>query len=145
MKIGSRILITCRNKDVPIHANTSLRDPYQLRFLTDEERWELLEKRVFPKGTNCSTDLENLGKQIARKCYGLPLAIVVIAGILKKMAKMPSSWEKVEQKVTTYVAMEPKQCMEVLTLSYTHLPSHLKACFQHIGVFQKILIYKCRN
>ncbi|KAL9992489.1 putative P-loop containing nucleoside triphosphate hydrolase, leucine-rich repeat domain superfamily [Helianthus debilis subsp. tardiflorus] len=108
----SWILITCRNKNVAIHANTSLRDPYQLRFLTDEESWELLEKRVFPKGTRCSTDLENLGKQIARKCYGLPFAIVVITGILKKKAKAPSSWEKVEKKVTTYVAMEPKQCME---------------------------------
>ncbi|KAJ0836285.1 putative virus X resistance protein-like, coiled-coil [Helianthus annuus] len=106
---GSRILITSRNKDVAIHANTSLGDPYQLRFLTDAESWELLKKKVFPKGTRCSRELENLGKQIARKCYGLPLAIVVIAGILKKMDKAPSSWEKVEKNVTT---IEPKQCME---------------------------------
>ncbi|KAJ0645134.1 putative virus X resistance protein-like, coiled-coil [Helianthus annuus] len=129
---GSRILITSRNKDVAIHANTSLGDPYQLRFLTDAESWELLKKKVFPKGTRCSRELENLGKQIARKCYGLPLAIVVIAGILKKMDKAPSSWEKVEKNVTT---IEPKQCMEVLELSYKHLPYHLKACFLHFGVF----------
>ncbi|KAJ0538824.1 putative P-loop containing nucleoside triphosphate hydrolase, leucine-rich repeat domain superfamily [Helianthus annuus] len=131
---GSRILITSRNKDVAVHANTSL-DPYQLRFLTDDESWELLEKKVFPKGTRCSRELEDLGKQIARKCYGLPLAIVVIAGILKKKDKARSSWEKVEQKVNTYVAMEPEQCMEVLALSYNHLPYDLKACFLYFGVF----------
>ncbi|MFS7960675.1 putative virus X resistance protein-like, coiled-coil [Helianthus anomalus] len=131
---GSRILITSRNKDVAVHANTSL-EPYQLRFLTDDESWELLEKKVFPKGTRCSRELEGLGKQIARKCYGLPLAIVVIAGILKKKDKTRSSWEKVEQKVNTYVAMEPEQCMEVLALSYNHLPYDLKACFLYFGVF----------
>ncbi|XP_076914688.1 putative disease resistance RPP8-like protein 2 [Bidens hawaiensis] len=133
-KNGCRILITSRNKDVAVHANTTL-PPYQLRFLTDDESWELLEKKVFPKGTRCSRELENLGKQIARKCYGLPLAIVVIAGILKKRDKTPSSWEKVEQKVNTYVAMEPEQCMEVLALSYNHLPYDLKACFLYFGVF----------
>ncbi|KAI3795551.1 hypothetical protein L1987_38206 [Smallanthus sonchifolius] len=133
-KNGSRIVITSRNKDVAIHANTTL-PPYQLRFLTDDESWELLEKKVFPKGTRCVTELENLGKQIAKKCYGLPLAIVVIAGILKKKDKMRSSWEKVEEKVNTYVAMEPEQCMEVLALSYNHLPYDLKACFLYFGVF----------
>nr|GEU84761.1 putative late blight resistance protein homolog R1B-14 [Tanacetum cinerariifolium] len=133
-KNGSRILLTSRNKDVAIHANTSL-PPYQLRFLTDDESWELLEKKVFPKGTPCTKELEDLGKQIARKCYGLPLAIVVIAGILKKKDKTRSWWERVEEKVNTYVAMEPEQCMDVLALSYNHLPYDLKACFLYFGVF----------
>ncbi|KAK1416278.1 hypothetical protein QVD17_32067 [Tagetes erecta] len=133
-KNGSRIVITSRNKDVAVHANTSL-PPYQLRFLTDDESWELLEKKVFPKGTRCSGELESLGMQIARKCYGLPLAIVVITGILKKKDKTRSWWEKVEEKVNTYVAMEPEQCMDVLALSYNHLPYDLKACFLYFGVF----------
>ncbi|KAL8218549.1 hypothetical protein R6Q57_021922 [Mikania cordata] len=133
-KNGSRIVLTTRNKDVAIHANTS-HPPYQLRFLTDDESWELLEKKAFPKGTRCSKELEDLGKQIARKCYGLPLAIVVIAGILKKKDKTRSRWEKVEEKVNTYVAMEPEQCMDVLALSYNHLPYDLKACFLYFGVF----------
>ncbi|KAK9063793.1 hypothetical protein SSX86_017665 [Deinandra increscens subsp. villosa] len=133
-KNGSRIVLTSRNKDVAVHANTSL-PPYQLRFLTENESWELLEKKVFPKGTLCSGELESLGKQIAKKCYGLPLAIVVIAGILKKKDKTCSWWEKVEEKVNTYVAMEPEQCMDVLALSYNHLPYDLKACFLYFGVF----------
>ncbi|KAL4572859.1 hypothetical protein LXL04_019647 [Taraxacum kok-saghyz] len=131
---GSRILLTSRNKDVALHANTNL-PPYQLRFLTDDESWELLEKKVFPKGSRCSSELEDLGKQIAKKCYGLPLALVVIAGILRKKDKTRGWWEKVKEKVSTYVAMEPEQCMDVLALSYNHLPYDLKACFLYFGVF----------
>ncbi|KAL7589893.1 hypothetical protein Lser_V15G40183 [Lactuca serriola] len=133
-KNGSRILLTSRNKDVALHANTNL-PPYQLRFLTDEESWELLEKKVFPKGSRCSSELEILGKEIARKCYGLPLALVVIAGILRKKDKTRGWWEKVKEKVSTYVAMESEQCMDVLALSYNHLPYDLKACFLYFGVF----------
>ncbi|KAJ9553995.1 hypothetical protein OSB04_018040 [Centaurea solstitialis] len=133
-KNGSRIVLTSRNRDVALHANTN-RTPYQLRFLSDDESWELLEKKVFPKGRHCPKDLEDLGKQIAQKCYGLPLALVVIAGILHKKDKTRSLWEKVEEKVNTYVAMEPDQCMDVLALSYDHLPYYLKACFLYFGVF----------
>ncbi|KVH88773.1 disease resistance protein RPP13-like [Cynara cardunculus var. scolymus] len=133
-KNGSRILLTSRNKHVALHANTN-RPPYQLRFLTPDESWELLGKKVFPRGSHRPKELEDLGKQIARKCYGLPLALVVIAGILRKKDKTRSWWEKVEEKVNTYVAMEPEQCMDVLALSYNHLPYDLKACFLYFGVF----------
>ncbi|KAJ9552075.1 hypothetical protein OSB04_016120 [Centaurea solstitialis] len=133
-KNGSRIVLTSRNTSVALHANTN-RPPYQLRFLTEDESWELLEKKVFPKDSHCPDDLEDLGKRIAKKCYGLPLALVVIAGILHKKDRMRSSWEEVEKKVNTYVAKEPDQCMEVLALSYDHLPYDLKACFLYFGVF----------
>lgn len=108
-KNGSRILLTSRNKDVAQHANTTL-PLYQLRFLTDDESWELLENKVFPKGSRCSNEVENLGKQIAKKCYRLPLALVVIAGILRKKDKTRGWWEKVKEKLSTYVAMELEQC-----------------------------------
>ncbi|KAI3709388.1 hypothetical protein L2E82_39150 [Cichorium intybus] len=58
--------------------------PYQLRFLTHDESWEFLEKKVFPKGSRYSSELENIGNQITKKTYGLPLALVVIAGSSKK-------------------------------------------------------------
>ncbi|KAK1423638.1 hypothetical protein QVD17_18944 [Tagetes erecta] len=133
-KNRSRILLTSRNKDVAIHANTTL-PPYQLRFLTPEESWELLEKKAFPRGSSCPRELEKLGKQIASKCHGLPLAIVVIAGVLKKRDKTSRLWEQIEKKVNTYVAMEQEQCMDVLKLSYDHLPYDLKPCFFYFCVF----------
>ncbi|KAA8529828.1 hypothetical protein F0562_034368 [Nyssa sinensis] len=129
----SRILLTSRNRDVAVHANPDC-EPHHLRFLTDDESWELLQKKVFRKGS-CPSELETLGKQIARRCFGLPLAIVVIAGLLLNKDKTRDWWERVAESVSSYVSMNPEQCMDVLALSYNHLPYHLKACFLYFGVF----------
>ncbi|XP_022877138.1 putative late blight resistance protein homolog R1A-10 [Olea europaea var. sylvestris] len=132
-KLGSRILLTSRNTEV-----AKLADPYShphhLRFLTEEESWELLCRKVFGRGS-CPSELENLGKIIATKCCGLPLAIVVISGLLIKKDKNRDWWRKVAESVSSYVAKDPKQCMDVLALSYRHLPEHLKICFLYFGVF----------
>ncbi|PSR88102.1 Late blight resistance protein like [Actinidia chinensis var. chinensis] len=129
----SKILLTSRNREVANHANPD-RLPHNLRFLTDDESWELLEKKVFRK-ENCPSELVDLGKKIAKECGGLPLAIVVIAGLLMKRDKTCEWWEKVADSVSSYVARDPKQCMDILALSYIHLPYHLKACFLYFGVF----------
>ncbi|KAK6146620.1 hypothetical protein DH2020_020489 [Rehmannia glutinosa] len=131
--LGSRILMTSRNREVALHANPDSR-PHNLRFLTDDESWELLCRKTFRKEC-CPPELEELGKQIARKCYGLPLAIVVISGLLLKREKTRDWWKKVADSVSTYVAKDPKQCMDVLALSYRHLPDHLKVCFIYFGIF----------
>uniref|UniRef100_A0AAU7LKH8 NLR required for cell death 0 n=1 Tax=Actinidia chinensis TaxID=3625 RepID=A0AAU7LKH8_ACTCH len=131
----SKILLTSRNREVAIHAYPD-RPPHNLRFLTDDESWELLEKKVFRK-ENCPSELVDLGKKIAKECGGLPLAIVVIAGLLMKKDKTCEWWEKVAESVSSYVVRDPKQCMDILALSYRHLPYHLKACFLYFGVFPK--------
>ncbi|XP_052206156.1 putative late blight resistance protein homolog R1A-10 [Diospyros lotus] len=128
----SRILLTSRNNEVAIHATD--RNPYLLRFLNDDESWELLEKKVFRK-EKCPPELKDLGRGIAKECGGLPLAIVVIAGLLMKKEKTCDWWEKVAKRVSSYVARDPKQCMDILALSYNYLPYHLKACFLYLGVF----------
>lgn len=130
---GSRILLTTRNTEVALHANPEGL-PHHLRFLTHEESWELLSKKVFRKGS-CPLELEDIGLQIAKKCYGLPLAIVVVSGLLLKKEKTRDWWKKVANDVSSYVARDPKQCMDVLALSYKHLPDHLKVCFIYFGVF----------
>ncbi|KAM3396680.1 hypothetical protein P3S68_000192 [Capsicum galapagoense] len=130
---GSRILLTTRNRDVASYANPE-GSPHHLRFLTNEESWELLSKKVFRKGS-CPLELEDIGLQIAKKCYGLPLAIVVVSGLLLKKEKTRDWWKKVANDVSSYVARDPKQCMDVLALSNKHLPDHLKVCFIYFGIF----------
>lgn len=131
--LGSRILLTSRSTEVAKLADPDSH-PHQLRFLSDEESWELLCRKVFRRGS-CPSELEDLGKRIATKCYGLPLAIVVVSGLLIKRDKHRDWWKKVADSVSSYVARNPKQCMDVLALSYRHLPEHLKICFLYFGVF----------
>uniref|UniRef100_A0A1S4B3F6 Disease resistance protein RPP13-like n=1 Tax=Nicotiana tabacum TaxID=4097 RepID=A0A1S4B3F6_TOBAC len=78
---GHRIMFTTRDLRIGRYANP---DPHSLKFLTDKESFQLLEKRVF--GSNirkCPEDLIAHGESIANQCSGLPLAVVVIAGALK--------------------------------------------------------------
>ncbi|KAI3700099.1 hypothetical protein L2E82_44715 [Cichorium intybus] len=143
---GSRILLTSRNTDVALIANPDSL-PHHLKFLNDDESWELLSTKVFRKGS-CPFELVELGETIARKCYGLPLAIVVVAGLLLKKDKTRDLWKKVAESVSSYVARDPKQCMDVLALSYKHLPDHLKVCFIYFGAFPEdfpIPVWKLLN
>ncbi|KAJ0528538.1 putative P-loop containing nucleoside triphosphate hydrolase [Helianthus annuus] len=75
------------------------------------------------------------GKHIAKKCGGLPLAIVVIAGLLEKGEKRKDLWEKIAESVGSYIVNDPKGCLDTLALSYDHLPCHLKKCFLYVGGF----------
>lgn len=130
---GSRILLTTRNTEVAHLANPDSK-PHHLRFLNDDESWKLLSMKVFRRNS-CPFELVELGQTIAKKCYGLPLAIVVIAGLLLKKDKTRDLWKKVAESVSSYVARDPKQCLDVLALSYNHLPDHLKVCFIYFGAF----------
>ncbi|KAA8529818.1 hypothetical protein F0562_034325 [Nyssa sinensis] len=82
---GRRIMFTSRLKDVASHAQSDS-NPHCLLFLTEDESWCLFQQKVFGKET-CPQVLMGIGKQITKKCLGLPLAIVVTAGLLAKIDK----------------------------------------------------------
>ncbi|KAL7163297.1 hypothetical protein ACSBR2_039401 [Camellia fascicularis] len=130
---GSRVMFTSRLKELSMHASPDCH-PHCLRFLTEEESWELLQRKVFQN--KCSPpELIGIGKQIMKKCEGLPLAIVIIAGLLAKNIKTPESWKQVAQSVSSYIVSDPNQYLDTLALSYNHLPHHLKPCFLSLGAF----------
>lgn len=77
----------------------------------------------------------DIGKHIAKKCEGLPLAIVVVAGILSKRDQTQDNWKQVAQSVRSCLVDDPKKYMDTLAPSYNHLPLHLKPCFIYLGAF----------
>ncbi|KAL0318441.1 UNVERIFIED_CONTAM: putative late blight resistance proteinR1A-10 [Sesamum angustifolium] len=100
-KMG-KVLITSRHVEVGQYANRN-RLPHKLRFFTQEESWLLLRLEVFGR-PDCPPELEVLGKLIAEQCDRLPLAIVVIGGILLKkysasddMTARKNAWTKVSK------------------------------------------------
>ncbi|KAL8502533.1 hypothetical protein ACS0TY_021611 [Phlomoides rotata] len=129
---GSRILLTSRNKDVA-PPNSII---HELPFLLDEQCWELLEKKVFGSQT-CPPELQGIGKKIAAKCFGLPLTVVVIAGVLSTVDKVQSTWEEVGRSLASYLNGENNSVIQTLELSYKHLPDHLKPCFLYFGAFEE--------
>ncbi|KAL2466062.1 putative disease resistance protein [Abeliophyllum distichum] len=85
-RIGSRILFTTRNKEVRFVGS-----PIELPLLSEDECWELLRRKVFKDKKKCHPKLLKIGKKIAANCDGLPLAVVVIAGVLANMKKTKHS------------------------------------------------------
>ncbi|XP_058195748.1 putative late blight resistance protein homolog R1B-16 isoform X4 [Rhododendron vialii] len=126
---GSKVLLTSR---FPIQPDRVPYIPHWLKPLPKSCSWELLQKKVFGK-KHCPLELVDIGKQIAGKCKGLPLAVVAIAGILAMEDKTLDVWEKVAKNLCSIIAKNKEGCMEILELSYNHLPLHLKACFLYIG------------
>ncbi|KAL0446706.1 UNVERIFIED_CONTAM: putative late blight resistance proteinR1A-10 [Sesamum latifolium] len=132
-KNGSRIILTSRLTEVAQYVNSGS-PPHHMQFLSVDQGWELLKLKVFPK-QGCPLELEEIGKQIAEKCRGLPLAIVVVAGHLSKLSKKRDLWFSVADNVGSLVARNREQFFNIIAMSYNHLPHHLKACFLYMGAF----------
>ncbi|KAG2664420.1 hypothetical protein I3843_16G078300 [Carya illinoinensis] len=134
---GSRIVLTTRFKDIALHADPRS-PPHELCLLSDEDSWKLLSKKVCLEW-NSTTTLppwsEELGRQIVKKCGGLPLAIVVLGGLLSRKEASYSEWLKVLQSVHWHLTQDPTLCADILALSYHDLPYYLKPCFLYLGLF----------
>ncbi|XP_058115144.1 putative disease resistance RPP13-like protein 3 isoform X2 [Magnolia sinica] len=133
MNNGSRIVLTTRNKDVALYADARSQ-PHELRFLNNEESWKLFRKKAFPgQDGGCPRDLEVLGREIVEKCHCLPLAIVVIGGLLSR--KEPREWENVCKTISWQFIKGDVKISSILSLSYNDLPHRLKPCFLYLGNF----------
>lgn len=76
-----------------------------------------------------------MGKQTAKNCKGRPLAIVVIAGVLANQDSNLAFWKQVGENLKSQVPREG--CMDILELSYKHLPHYLKPCFLYLAAYQE--------
>ena len=80
------------------------------------------------------TTMEKLGKEMIGYCGGLPLAVIVLGGLLA--AKQTEEWEDVLGHVKSYLYEQPDlRLTKVMGLSYDDLPCHLKPCFLYLAHF----------
>ncbi|KAL7153437.1 hypothetical protein ABFS83_04G168900 [Erythranthe nasuta] len=129
---GSRIVLTTRLANVAIHFGPSY---LSLKFLEEDKSWKLFCQKAFPQ-EGCPPQLEKIGKNIAKNCKGLPLLIVVIGGLLRKSSTTQELWENISKDINLIPNLkEEEQNLDILSLSYSHLPAHLKACFLYTGIF----------
>ncbi|KAK4358403.1 hypothetical protein RND71_024013 [Anisodus tanguticus] len=128
----SRILLTTRLKYVADYVFCPNFPPHSMSFLSIDDSWNLFTEKLFRKDP-CPPLLEEIGKHIVQQCRGLPLSIVVVAGLLGKMDPTHDNWKKVEENLNSFFGTVSEQCQAILSLSYSYLPQYLKACFLYIG------------
>ncbi|KAK4374107.1 hypothetical protein RND71_004784 [Anisodus tanguticus] len=125
---GSRIILTTRLGSIATYAMISS-NPHHLRLFTEEESWMLMKEKVFREDNYCPEELEEIGKKIARKCGGLPLAIVLVAGFLQNMLRksLPARKDEkipVQKLIRLWIAEDfvevntPSKSLEMVAMDY---------------------------
>ncbi|KAH0637480.1 hypothetical protein KY289_037395 [Solanum tuberosum] len=92
--------------------------------LTEEERKENLEGNL--------RSLLKRKRSIVGRCGGIPLAIVVTAGMLRARERTERAWNRLLESMSHKVQ---DGCAKVLALSYNDLPIALRPCFLYFGLF----------
>ncbi|KAH0634508.1 hypothetical protein KY284_037294 [Solanum tuberosum] len=130
----SRIVVTTRLEKVGEKVKY-LTDPYSLPFPTTEESCKLLQKKVFQK-EDCPPELQDVSQEVARKCKGLPLVVVLVAGIIKKRKMEEPWWNEVKDSLFDYLDCESEDYSRAtMKLSFDNLADCLKPCLLYMGMF----------
>ncbi|KAL9142736.1 hypothetical protein ABFS82_14G190600 [Erythranthe guttata] len=131
----SILLLTTRKlsvtKDDQIYA-------HKIKTLNREKSWELFLKKAFT-GNNgqCPEELKATARDILQKCNGLPLAITVMGGLLKKHGQSKDEWTKVLKGMNSHLKTGESSVSHIMELSYHDLPPQLKSCFLCLGFFKE--------
>ncbi|KAG6539104.1 hypothetical protein ZIOFF_004257 [Zingiber officinale] len=127
---GSRVLLTTRKMNV---ANVADVPPHELKFWNVEESWNLFCRKAF-RTSCCPPEFERFKEDIFKKTKGLPLAIVVLGGLLRGTSQA-SDWRKKLEHISYEFREGEDQILRILALSYHDLPHHLKPCFLYFAAF----------
>ncbi|XP_021823998.1 putative disease resistance RPP13-like protein 1 [Prunus avium] len=140
---GSKVIVTTRNKNVASFMQNVPTQP--LEPLSHEDCWSLLAKHAF-RNVSCSAypSLEEIGKKIARKCNGLPLAAQTLGGLLRSRLDI-EVWNRVLNNSIWELPYEKSDILPALGLSYHYLLAKLKRCFIYCSIFPKDYEFKVED
>ncbi|CAN4077145.1 unnamed protein product [Withania somnifera] len=124
------ILVTTRLQTV---ASITADQSISLETLSDHCCWLVLRELAFGH-EEVPADVEDIGKKIANKCEGLPLAAQLVGNVFRY--KGIEAWLSILR--TNSLGGEENILFESLKLSYDHLPSSsLRRCFLHCSIFPR--------
>ncbi|CAL5334281.1 unnamed protein product [Camellia sinensis] len=125
---GSRVIITTRDSKVASEVDP-WSHPLNLMQLTEEDTWALYKAEPDNSSHN---NLNNVKAEILRLCRGLPMAIVLLGGLLSTVEL--SEWSTV---IDHLLDQDHHFLKCIVDLSYEKLSSRLKLCFLYLVMFPK--------
>ncbi|XVF70621.1 hypothetical protein PTKIN_Ptkin11bG0177600 [Pterospermum kingtungense] len=144
--VGCKILLTTRHRQTCNQMNCQRM--FQLEILSESEAWDLFKANAGPDPT-----LDEMAKEVAGECKGLPLAIVTVGRALKGQTDR-RRWEAVNQRLKESRHSENQDvCRDIyssLEISYEFLKGnnsrrclHLCSLFpeDHMIVIEELTMY----
>ncbi|XP_074361217.1 putative disease resistance protein At1g59620 isoform X2 [Apium graveolens] len=144
----SKLMLTTRNIDVAEYINPK-GFIHQPECLSPDQSWELLQLKALPtRGgyLDIARDykkMEKMGREMVRNCGGLPLAIMILGGILVTKPTF-DEWKKVyDDSISSlkegkgFGKNQQEQLFDNLIRSYNVLPPQLKPCFLYLSKFME--------
>ncbi|KAH0777201.1 hypothetical protein KY290_008612 [Solanum tuberosum] len=132
--IGSKIIVTTRKESVALMMGSGA---IYMGILSSEDSWALFKRHSLEnRDPKEHPELEEIGKQIADKCKGLPLALKALAGVLRCKSEV-DEWRDILRSEIWELPSCLNGILPALMLSYNDLPAHLKQCFAYCAIYPK--------
>ncbi|KAL1312415.1 disease resistance protein RGA2 [Arachis hypogaea] len=132
---GSKIVVTTRSHSIASMMGTV--PSHDLECLSLEDSLSLFVKWAFKEGEEEKhPNLITIGKEIVRKCKGVPLAIRTLASLLFSKYDI-NVWESVRDDEIWNLPQKKGDILPALKLSYDQMPSYLRKCFAMFSLFPK--------
>ncbi|GKV48305.1 hypothetical protein SLEP1_g55129 [Rubroshorea leprosula] len=135
---GSRgkVLVTTRLEDVASVMALTDEHIQRPRQLNEDECWSIIKQRAF--GDNSVTEgLEGIGKQIAKRCKGIPLVASIVGAFLQKK-RDKREWQAITENCVWDSLEKQEGILDIVKFSYDRLPTlALRQCFAFCSIFPK--------
>ncbi|GKC29151.1 CC-NBS-LRR resistance protein [Tanacetum coccineum] len=132
---GNAIIVTTRKHE--IGTNEMKKNSRTLQGLSDDEGWFMLKERANPL-----PQLEEIGRDVVKKCHGLPLLVKVIGSMLQNYSGGKDKWLSVQESMVWGVE-EGDMVLNTLKLSFDSLPNSItKQCFAFCSIFEDTFMIK---
>ncbi|KAG6469328.1 hypothetical protein ZIOFF_074041 [Zingiber officinale] len=136
LKPGSKVIVTTRS--LSIAKNIGSVEAIVLGSLDEISYWELFKQYAFGSSKpEEHPELADIGRSIALKLKGLPLAAKTVGNLLGSNMN-PDHWRTIMKSEVWELQQHNKNdIIPVLQLSYQYLSAPLKRCFAFCSLFQK--------
>ncbi|GAU47692.1 hypothetical protein TSUD_245830 [Trifolium subterraneum] len=130
---GSSCLVSTRDDVVASIMGTC--HAHHLCGLSENECWLLFKQYAFGHDREEQVELVEIGKHIAKKCGGLPLAAQALGGLMHSRSGEKEWLEIKDSRI--WDSPRDNYILPALRLSYTYLTPTLKQCFTFCAMFPK--------
>ncbi|KAJ7943920.1 Disease resistance protein [Quillaja saponaria] len=131
---GSSIVVSTRLVKVASIMGTV--PPHELSCLSEDDCWSLFKQRAFGPEREERESLVAIGKEIVKRCGGVPLAAKALGGLLR-FKNEEKEWVHVKESELWNLPQDESSVLPALQLSYFNLSLKLRQCFAYCAIFEK--------